>query len=287
MTNPTARPMSVRSSLLALTLTLASLGACSDRRMNAADSADLARDLALANQPTANPQFQDTALSTTPVEQQSRPAARSPVQRRVASTSAPARIDSSALRVQRPTPEPEPEPAPRLKGFAAGTNFSLATRSPVCTTNLPGDKIVATLNESVTGENGAYIPAGTSVVLEVASVTPGDTPEGAQITLRVRSIVIEEAAVPVEADVALTSALERREVPRDKGSDRRKVVGGAIAGAVIGQIMGRDTKSTVIGAAAGAAAGTAAAAASRKYDACFPAGGAVRVTTTRQITLGA
>jgi hypothetical protein len=76
-------------------------------------------------------------------------------------------------------------------------------------------------------------------------------------------------------------------VPRDKNADRRKVVGGAVAGAVLGQIMGRNTKATVIGAAAGAAAGTAAAVASRKYDACLPAGGAVRVTTTRQITLSA
>jgi hypothetical protein len=49
--------------------------------------------------------------------------------------------------------------------------------------------------------------------------------------------------------------------------------------------MGRDTKSTVIGAAAGAAAGTAAAMASRKYDACLPAGGQVRVTTSQPITL--
>ena len=50
--------------------------------------------------------------------------------------------------------------------------------------------------------------------------------------------------------------------------------------------MGKDTKSTVIGAAAGAAAGTAAAAASRKYDACLPAGGSLRVTTSQPITLG-
>jgi uncharacterized protein YcfJ len=86
--------------------------------------------------------------------------------------------------------------------------------------------------------------------------------------------------------VAVLSGLERRAVPRDKNADRKKVVGGAIAGAILGQIMGKDTKSTVIGAAAGAAAGTAAAAASRKYDACLPAGGSLRVTTSQPITLG-
>jgi hypothetical protein len=43
----------------------------------------------------------------------------------------------------------------------------------------------------------------------------------------------------------------------------------------------------VIGAAAGGAAGAVAAAASKKYDACLPAGGNVRVTTSQPITLGA
>jgi uncharacterized membrane protein len=138
----------------------------------------------------------------------------------------------------------------------------------------------------VHGENGAVLPAGTTVVLEVASVTPGDTPQAAQITLRVRSIVINDEAVSADANVAILSDLERRQVPRDKNSDRRKVVGGAVAGAVIGQIMGRDTKSTVIGAAAGAAAGTAAAMAGRKYDACLPAGSSVRITTSQQIAIG-
>lgn len=182
-------------------------------------------------------------------------------------------------------PAPVPAPAPRFRGFNAGTSFAVSTKSPVCTTNLPGDKLVATLTEPVHGENGATLPAGTTVVLEVAAVTPGDQPEAAQISLRVRSIDIDNEPVSADASVAIVSDLERRAVERDKGSDRRKVVGGAVAGAVIGQIMGRDTRSTVIGAAAGAAAGTAAAMASRKYDACLPAGSAVRITTSQQIAV--
>ena len=35
------------------------------------------------------------------------------------------------------------------------TTFSLSTGSQVCTTNMPGDKFVATLDHAVTGENGA------------------------------------------------------------------------------------------------------------------------------------
>lgn len=265
--------------------------ACSDRGKQAAADSELAHDIALANQAPANPIFRDTALTTSPeappaVTPARRPTkaaprtSRTPAPRRVATEVVPSRVE--------PTPVAEqPAPAPRARGFQSGTSFGLITKSPICTTNLPGDKITATLTEPVTGENGAYMPAGTIVVLEVASVTPGDRPESAQISLRVRSILLNDEPVSMEGNVAIASELERREIPRDKNADRRKVVGGAVAGAIIGQIMGKDTKSTVIGAAAGAAAGTAAAAASRKFDACLPAGGSLRVTTSQPIILGA
>ncbi|MGH7677755.1 MAG: YMGG-like glycine zipper-containing protein [Gemmatimonadaceae bacterium] len=283
----------LRNTLALSILTLAL--ACSGRdKISAADSAELARDLALANQTPVYPEFRDSALTATP-----EPKPTAPAPPRVTRPSAPA-TKTAPVRTPRPrpaepvrtveesppAPAPAPPPAPRFRGFNAGTTFAAATKSPICTTNLPGDKIVATLSEPVRGEDGAYLPAGTTVVLEVASVTPGDKPESAQISLRVRSIDINDEPVNAEADVAIQSELERREQPRDKNSDRRKVVGGAVAGAVIGQIMGRDTRSTVIGAAAGAAAGTAAAMAGRKYDACLPAGSSVRITTSQQIAVG-
>lgn len=283
-------PHMSRNLLLALTVVLAS-AACSDRNKQAAVDSELAHDIALANQQQVVPQFNDTALSApsndrpapTPRRATKAPApAPRTAQRRVA-PAVPQRVETSPPVEQ---PAPAPAPAARMRGFHAGISFGLTTKSPVCTTNLPGDKFTATLTEPVTGENGAYMPAGTTVVLEVASVTPGDRPESAQIAVRVRSILLNDEPVSMEGDVAIASDLERREIPRDKNSDRRKVVGGAVAGAIIGQIMGKDTKSTVIGAAAGAAAGTAAAAASRKYDACLPAGGSLRVTTSQPIILG-
>src|SRR5438552_2196351 len=277
-----------RKYAVAFTLALA-VAACSDKNKQAGADSELAHDLALANQAPANPQFTDTAMSA-PAKA---PRATTPpprTTRRVATGRTTPRPTSTRVQPSRvePTPVAEaPAPAPRARGFQAGTSFGLVTKSPVCTTNLPGDKLTATLTAPVRGENGAYLPEGTTVVLEVASVTPGDNPESAQISLRVRSILVNDEPVNMEGDVAVLSGLERRQVPRDKNADRKKVVGGAIAGAILGQIMGKDTKSTVIGAAAGAAAGTAAAAASRKYDACLPAGGSLRVTTSQPITLGA
>jgi hypothetical protein len=267
--------------------------ACADKKDEAAADAELARDLALVNQQPATPQFSDSAIGTAPEPRRVDPP---PRQTRTTRPSTPARQTTPVVAqrprpsepaptIEQPAPAPVAAPAPRAPGFDAGTSFGVTTKSPVCTTNRPGDKIVATLNQGVTGTNGAYLPAGTTVVLEVASVTPGSTPESAQISLRVRSIVIDDQVVNVPADVAILSDLERREIPRTSGSDKKKVIGGAIAGAVIGQVLGKDTRSTVIGAAAGGAAGAAAAAASRKYDACLPAGGSARVTTSQQITL--
>lgn len=284
-----------RSSIAGLALAFASLAACSGRDSQALADSELARDLALANQTPVYPQFADSAESTSPEPQrvQPQPPPRQATKTRTAS--APRRPAPTVVErprpvepdpvVQQQAPAPAPEPR-RVAGFGAGTSFSISTGSQVCTTNLPGDKIVATLDHPVTGENGAYLPAGTSVVLEVASVTPGDRPEAAQISLRVRSIVINDEAISVPSTVSIVSDMERRARP-DGGSDKKKVIGGAIAGAILGQVIGRDTRSTVIGAAAGTAAGAAAAAATRKYDACLPAGSQVRVTTSQQITLAA
>jgi hypothetical protein len=197
------------------------------------------------------------------------------------------RIDTTTLRASAPAPqvEVEQQSAPaRFRGVREGTSFALSTRSRVCTNSLPGDKLVATVTSPVVGDDGAMIPAGSTVVLEVAAVTPGDSPESAQISLRVKSVVLGDEAHTVNGDVAIASDLERGPAAAN-GSDKKKVIGGAIAGAVIGQVMGRDTRSTVIGAAAGAAAGTAAAAATRKYHACLPAGASVRVTTSQPIIL--
>ena len=202
--------------------------------------------------------------------------------------SAPVGRAAVATKDTSPTPAPAPH-APVVapfRGIPAGTAFALTTKSPICTTNLPGDKITATITSDVVGENGAVIPAGSTVVLEVATVTPGDKPENASIALRIRSVLVNDVPVAVPSDVSVTSEMERHTMPRDKGSDRKKVIGGVIAGAILGQILGKDTKSTVAGAVVGGAAGAATAAATgTRYDACLPAGGTVRVTTREPVPL--
>lgn len=160
----------------------------------------------------------------------------------------------------------------------------MTTKAKVCAaTALAGDKYTATVTEATTGSNGAVIPAGATVVIEVASIDRADPIEQSSIQFRVRSLEVNGTARSVDGSVATLGPLET--VHTASGSDTKKVVGGAIAGAVLGRIFGGGTKSTVIGAAAGAAAGTAAARATRSTDACLPIGSALRLTLSREIVV--
>lgn len=154
----------------------------------------------------------------------------------------------------------------------------------VCTnTALPGDKFTATVTSTTTGSNGAAIPAGTTVVLEVASVDRADPVENSRIEFRVRAIDVNGSARPADGDVATLASLEGGQTAG--GNEKTKVIGGAVAGAVLGQIFGRSTKATVIGAAAGAAAGTAAARSARTSFACLPEGSPLRLTLSRDLVV--
>jgi hypothetical protein len=229
---------------------------------------------------SATPQLTDTALTSPPAKVASSKRAtppQAPPPRDTVATTATTAANSPAIAApSSPAPSPAPAP-PQFRGIASGATLDLRTKSSVCTTNLPGDKITAIVAVAVVGENGAAIPAGTVVVLEVADVIPGDKPENARVVLRIRSVLVNDRPVSVPSDVAVTSELERHQVPRDRGGDRRKVVGGAVAGAVIGQIIGKNTQSTLTGAVA--------AAGSRQFDACLPAGGSLRATTTQPVAL--
>lgn len=289
---------SVASSLAVLTLS-AGMAACTDHRSNngAADSV-LSHDLALANQATTpQPTFEDTALTSSAKVETPKPQPRTPKptptrsgSRRERSMSpAQAASDVNPHQVpSAPMPTPSPSPAPAAsREIGAGTGFSATSRGKVCTsTNRPGDKIVATVDSPITGTNGAVIPAGSKAVLEIASVTPGDSPDAAQIAFRVRSIYVNDVSYNVDGSVTSSTPLQRTEVPNsDPNADKKKVIGGAIAGAILGQIMGHSTKSTVIGAAAGAGAGAVAAHATKKYEACLPAGASLHVTLAQAVTM--
>jgi hypothetical protein len=277
--------------------------ACSDHGSQSSTDSALARDLSLASSVQQTPTtFKDTAVAPSPLTQEEERAApprqparrtrppepivRTPPRRVV---EAPVKQPEPAPVITTPTPAPAPAPAaaPAHKEIGSGATVALTSGSRVCTnTNRPGDKIVATVNQAVAGSNGAMIPAGSSVVLEVASINSGRNAEDAQILFRVRSVVIDDQTYDAAADVTSLGTLEKTKVAgEDPNADKKKVIGGAIAGAILGQIMGKDTKSTVIGAAAGAATGAAVAKAGQRWEGCLPAGSPMRLTLNAPIVI--
>jgi hypothetical protein len=272
----------------AAALALVVIGACSRDRPELADST-LAQDLQLATQTTVQPAtFGDTAVTSAPAPA---PVTRKPEAPRRTPTPRPAPVaERPRVEEPRPEPPPAPEPAPAPKStapaIAAGTSIAMTIGDRVCTSsNRPGDKFMAKTTSPVVGENGAVIPAGSPVVIEVASVARGEKPEDAQVSFRVRAIVENGTTVLVSGATATADSLEKSRTAESKGTDKKKVIGGAIAGAILGQIIGKDTKGTVIGAAAGAAAGTAAAAVTARYEACVPSGSTLRFTLAEPLVL--
>jgi hypothetical protein len=257
--------------------------ACSgkDADQATADSiaaADSARDLATVTDSAAQPQLKDVPV-TPPPAPPSRPKSTTSTQPKATqpTTSAPAPAPAPVT--------PAPPPAPRTGTVASGTTLTLASATKVCTnTNKVGDRFNATLSESVSGTNGAVIPAGSTVSIELTELKRSeDSKTNIVMGFRVVSVTVNGKTYDASADV-MSANIER--VRSQKGGDDAKKVGaGAAAGAVVGQILGRNTKGTLIGAAVGAAAGAAAASATSDYEGCVNSGAPVVVKLTSPLTI--
>ena len=289
------------------------LAACADGRSDVADAdSALARDLALVQASAgAQPIFQDTAL--TAAARPARQDVRTPPAKPRARPERP-RVERETTPVTRPVSRPrrrEPrrpqtvveappraeEPASRAEpidrrgegargSIGAGSVLAATSNARVCSrTNKPGDRVVATVSETVRGSNGAEIPAGSKVVLEVVSIDPAEPPAEGHVALRVTSVDVEEESYPASGSSVASGRFEAAPGSRTTASDRNKVIGGAIAGAILGQVIGKDTRSTVIGAAAGAAAGTAAARMGERGESCLAAGTPLRITIDERIVM--
>ena len=281
---------------IAFVAALALAGACRDKPRSTAADSSLATDLALAQSaaPTQTV-FNDAPVSATqkqplPEPKTNRPPAPRPSPRREAPP-APVPVARSPRQAppERVATAPSPTPAPVASAPAnaagvigAGSRIGMTTNGKVCANSLlVGDKVSATVSSGVTGSNGASIPPGATVVLEVASIDKADPIEQSRIAFRVRSVDVNGEARPTSGDVSSSGTLQR--IGESGTSDRNKVIGGAVAGAVLGKIFGHSTKATVIGGAAGAAAGAAAASRSGAADACLPAGSSLSLTINRDI----
>jgi len=292
---------------LAAVATTVLLGACrsdAKRTDTTALGADttLNRDLALANRDTgAQPQLKDMPPTNAP-------AATSPAPSRP-TTSAPSRP------APRPsTPQPKAPPPPTTSTTASGNSvttnpgaktnpgstgggavgmipagavLNTSAASKICTnTNAVGDHVTATLDNAVTGENGAVIPAGATVNLTVTQLKRSENAnDKILMEFAVNSVTFGGKTYPIDATVQSANVERIKDQPQSK--DVQKVAIGAAAGAIAGRILGKSTKATVIGGAAGAAAGAATAAATANYQGCIQSGGSIVVKLTSPATVKA
>jgi hypothetical protein len=275
-----------------LVAALALAGACSRKDAPPGVDSSLARDLSMAGQTVPDFTPADTALNpnakvrVTPKAPTVRTSTPKPVATprpatptRVANAPRPAAVTPTAApTVVSPAPASTSSSTGSSGNGLAGTSLAMTTGSKVCTTNLVGDKLVARVNQT-SGPGAGTIPAGSTVVLEVADMEIDNAhPELSKIIFRVRAISAGGVDYPGNgATVTAAGGLEKVNTT-PASSDAKKAAAGAIAGAILGQVIGHNTKGTVIGAAAGGVAGAVAGRATRKYEGCLPAGTALRVT---------
>jgi hypothetical protein len=229
-----------------------------------------------------------SATSSAPAHSTTRPSA-PPAVRPPRPSRAPSRAPASAPTsappaptavAVAPAPTPGPAPAP-ARSLAAGTALAGKTNAAICSlANRPGDRLVAALSAPVTGPDGATLPAGTPILVEMAPPTADG-----RFAFRLRSVQVDGELLPVQGTVRVDdeTAVSERQV--SKGGNQGKVVTGAILGAIAGRVLGGDARGTIIGAAGGAAAGTIASARNTQTERCLPAGATLTITLSAPLVV--
>ena len=270
-----------------------SLSACtvSDSKSDTSLARDtaLSRDLQMAGRDTTvQPQLKDVpatpaAEPAPPAPAPTRTTPREPARTATRPKPAPAKpsapeVTASGNTVTRNTGAAAANAGGGAVGtIASGTSLALKSNTRVCTnTYTVGQTFTASLANAVSGSNGATIPAGADVTLEVTNLKRSENVNDKIVMeFAVKSVTFGGKTYPVSGTVASADVERVRNQPKSK--DAQKVATGAVVGAIAGQIFGKSTKSTIIGAAAGAAAGGAVAAGTSNYEGCVPEGGAIAV----------
>jgi hypothetical protein len=282
------------------------LGACSSDNKKGPDSAALGadstlnRDLALANHDTTvQPALKDVPANApaAPAPTTTRPQAKTPPRTTPRTTTPTPRPANPAPKTtpsgNTVTTNPASGANPAASGggavgtIAAGTTLTTHANSRICTnTNAVGDHVTATVENAVSGTNGATIPAGATVNMTVTQLKRSENANDPVVMeFAVNSVTFGGHTYPIEATIE-TAAVDRiKDQPQSK--DVQKVAIGAVAGAIAGKIIGKSTKGAVIGGAAGAAAGAATAAATANYQGCIASGGNIVVKLTSAATVRA
>jgi hypothetical protein len=197
-----------------------------------------------------------------------------------------------------PAPQPPPPPLPAsdpggttastgvaaapAARIAAGSSLALKATSQLCTDKSKvGDRIAASLQQEVSGANGARIPQGSLVTFVVDQLRRGDENTKVKTVFSVtpKSIAIGGESYPLTATVDTV-------VLKKKGRGLLGALVGAAAGVVTVTAAGGNTKEAVAGAVVGGAAGAVVGSQLEHGDGCIEKNALMRITLTEDLTLG-
>ena len=177
--------------------------------------------------------------------------------------------------------QPPPPPVAKWREFtvADGTKLSLKLTTPINTgTNKVEDAVEATLAEPVTIEGTDVFPVGSVLKGAVAAVQGSGRVSGlASISLQFNQIAAAGRDDHYDIDATYQETAQST-----KGSDAKKIGGGAAAGAVIGAILG-GKGGAAKGAVIGGGAGTGVVLATKGKELDYPAGATLSVTLVKPI----
>ena len=264
------------------------LAACGGKDAAPAATDEPAREITLAPSPATPPALADAPAKP---EAAPAPAPKKPAPRKAAPVPA---APTTIVRELPPAAGPAPAPAPAPAGpsaaatgiLAAGTSLTVHPTGRICTnTHKAGDRFTATLRETVTGSNGATIPAGSTVVFRIVESAKSDNAkDNMRLTYDFVSVTVGDESYSAEATVTHAAPLEKVRV-QTTGDQAKKVGAGAAIGAIGGQLLGKNTRSTVIGAVVGGAAGGVVAAGTADYNGCVSADANITVSLGAPLTV--
>ncbi len=199
---------------------------------------------------------------------------------------APERSDNPAATVpSSDNAAPAAAPPATVVVLPSQTQLAVTSNARVCTnTYHVGDTFSGNTSETVNGNNGGLLPAGSPVMFRVTQVkNSNNMTQSGEIGIAIDSIGLNGVNYPAQANI--TSARTDKVRATGMGQEATKAGIGAAAGGILGQVIGHNAKATIIGAAAGLAAGGAAALATTKYDFCIPQNGRIALQLTADTRL--
>ena len=293
------------------------LGGC-DRSSPSVSTADslLSRDLTLAaatSSTTAAPLLGDTARATNrpvalpkPPAPQIAPPPLPPTATATARTTAPSPaaapsasppiIPTGTLAIGTPVPYGVNYDAAAGKAVAASTGSSDAsgtrelpfgtvitgrTNGQICArANRPGDRLVITTTSDSFGPDGARLPAGSQIVVEMTA------PEaGSEFAFRAKSVQVDSSLLPIYGTVRVDSPTQTSRTVEKEGTEKKSTLGTAMKGAILGGLLG-GRKGAIIGAAGAVAAGAVVDRRNSVSEHCLPSGVSLSVILSAPLVLG-